>query len=877
MTLGVVLGHSALAAPLFPDVKDDHWAKDAVAALAAKGLLEGYPDGTFKGDRAASRWEVAMIVARLLAKMEQSQATFATKADLDDLRKLVDSLKDELGALGVRVTNLDEQVGRLDKRVTELERITFYGYVDTRVSGISIRNTGAAAQRSLNPAVQVNTIDYNAAVGSVVGAGGALPGVAGIVVPPAFSPFSDGPLTTTNWQTGQPLVNGVGFTSKAVLGVKVKVTDDIDAGAEFAAYTSQGNNVVDAYYGVNANYLSNPFTQTAVVNGAGGDQQGLNNSPYTRMTLDHFWIRHAPTDTTLTIGAFSGTNFDRDVYGGMINPNMTGPTYLDNFGVDVRGTVKVGNGEGLKIQWEAMGSKLPDGDTGALPGTTGYGTSYQSHVEGANINFLFNDEHGNVKLNFLHATDDASGGTAQTVGLLQAPNVVLNWVNPNGYYYSQLGAAATAGIGSTSDKRPIPTIAALGVDGSVAAQARLGLLPTGAPNVGGIGPQNQITYGASASYKFDNAYEPKIYGSYAHSDYESNKNSGYTVGADAYRGGASILLLDKAIDLDASYLSVAARFSPFVIAIPEIGGITSPLWRTPDFNYNQNEFSLHDTTEFPNNRQGVRAKMTWKFLPTGRFIVEYGRLNQTQTSLQDVRFSAGALGGTTPNTPVLGFSPGFVDPVFTGFSPYTFASANGNGLAVPLENPRGYEENIYVSAGHKWLFDEATSNRGLTLSAGFKGVKFERDSNLSSLVAGGKGIQGEDVNYVNLAFQGFHFGLDYDITDNFTAKLGFTQIDIFGHLDPLGGSASYAESLGFAKFTNVDMTELFPQIGFEYRLSDDVTWGSDFRYYFDTDHVPSGQYVNSGLEALNFYSGPQSAHPFNWQGIQWNTSFKVKF
>ncbi|MFX8106576.1 S-layer homology domain-containing protein, partial [Acinetobacter baumannii] len=70
----------AMSAPMFPDVPD-MWAKDAVAALAAKGILEGYPDGTFKGDRAATRYEVAMIVARLLAKMEQEHATFATKAD----------------------------------------------------------------------------------------------------------------------------------------------------------------------------------------------------------------------------------------------------------------------------------------------------------------------------------------------------------------------------------------------------------------------------------------------------------------------------------------------------------------------------------------------------------------------------------------------------------------------------------------------------------------------------------------------------------------------------------------------------------------------------------------------------------------------------
>ena len=69
----VTMAAPAFAAPLFPDVPENHWARDAVATLAAKGIVEGYPDGTFKGDRAATRWEVAMVVARLLAKMEQER------------------------------------------------------------------------------------------------------------------------------------------------------------------------------------------------------------------------------------------------------------------------------------------------------------------------------------------------------------------------------------------------------------------------------------------------------------------------------------------------------------------------------------------------------------------------------------------------------------------------------------------------------------------------------------------------------------------------------------------------------------------------------------------------------------------------------------
>ena len=111
------------AAPLFPDVSDGHWSRDAVAALAAKGLVEGYPDGTFKGDRAATRWETAMVVARLLAKMEDAHPTFATRSELEEIQKLAAALREELDALGVRVTALEESTDRLERRVTELSRM----------------------------------------------------------------------------------------------------------------------------------------------------------------------------------------------------------------------------------------------------------------------------------------------------------------------------------------------------------------------------------------------------------------------------------------------------------------------------------------------------------------------------------------------------------------------------------------------------------------------------------------------------------------------------------------------------------------------------------------------------------------------------------
>jgi hypothetical protein len=64
----VGIAATALAQP-FADTPTNHWAYEALAQLAAKGLIQGYPDGTFKGDR-TTRYEMAMVVARLLARIE---------------------------------------------------------------------------------------------------------------------------------------------------------------------------------------------------------------------------------------------------------------------------------------------------------------------------------------------------------------------------------------------------------------------------------------------------------------------------------------------------------------------------------------------------------------------------------------------------------------------------------------------------------------------------------------------------------------------------------------------------------------------------------------------------------------------------------------
>ena len=124
----VVTGMGASATP-FSDVPANHWAYQAIQSLAADGLVEGYPDGKFKGDRPLTRYEMAVLVARVIAKVQANGAGYASKADLDKLQKLIDALKDELDSLGVRVTNLEDALDALDKRTKFAQSIALHGTI----------------------------------------------------------------------------------------------------------------------------------------------------------------------------------------------------------------------------------------------------------------------------------------------------------------------------------------------------------------------------------------------------------------------------------------------------------------------------------------------------------------------------------------------------------------------------------------------------------------------------------------------------------------------------------------------------------------------------------------------------------------------------
>ena len=101
-------GVSAYAANPFSDVSTSDWAYQAVSQLSDQGIVEGYPDGTFRGQRNITRYELAQIIARLMANEDQFNAE--QRATID---KLAGEYADELDNLGIRVSNLESKVGNI--------------------------------------------------------------------------------------------------------------------------------------------------------------------------------------------------------------------------------------------------------------------------------------------------------------------------------------------------------------------------------------------------------------------------------------------------------------------------------------------------------------------------------------------------------------------------------------------------------------------------------------------------------------------------------------------------------------------------------------------------------------------------------------------
>ena len=143
MTIGAASTTFAAANP-FSDVPRDHWAYDAVTQLAADGVVEGYGDGTYRGDRNITRYEMAQMTAKAMAKGDMSASD---KALVD---RLAAEFADELNNLGVRVSNLEKHADMV--KFTGFLR---YDYLSNRKEDTAKKNKDRVRFR-LFPSAEVN-------------------------------------------------------------------------------------------------------------------------------------------------------------------------------------------------------------------------------------------------------------------------------------------------------------------------------------------------------------------------------------------------------------------------------------------------------------------------------------------------------------------------------------------------------------------------------------------------------------------------------------------------------------------------------------------------------------------------------------------------
>ena len=699
-------------------------AQDAVALLREWGLVDGYPDQSFKGDRAVSRYEAAMLLAKALIALEQRHENFVAKAQLAELRRLRDEFASELEALGLRVTSLEDEVGLLERRVEEQERILFSGEFVTRFVGQSFTNQG---RHNSGP----GGTNFDQLVGTIAGAN----------FLPHFEPT--GVLPVLDYTSGRPLTNGTGFTSTLFLNANFLLDNSWEGDLRLFAHSSTGSSVVDALWGTSAPYLANPFTGTVNL----ADPQGRNHTPFTSAGFESLNVGDGKT--LFTVGRFDQKLLNPAVYLGPVNPGIEGPVTLGNFGV--RGLTEF---EPFTV--ELFGTKLPDGNPGAGgPGydTNALGAAVQYHEDGLTLT-----------ANFLRAANESSGGLPLTVGQVSTFNGLAgqfyaNWVNPPEYFVGFQGGSGSpnvAGAGSLSDKRPVPGFANTDAFGAMAT----------------LGPQAQTSAGLSAVWEIS---DWRLFGDYAFSNYRSNKNSSFDVNDSLWRVGAEVDLFDDAVEVGLDYRYTGAAYDPFVLTFPTtVTGtrVFRAYHRLPSFDQFWHMYSLHNSADYPRNRKGFWLDTSWRYHPDGLLKFGYRNLRQVRSSLQNVRLPASSLGLSTPDVDVLGHTPGFMDVVFREYSPLSFdASLN------PLEDRIGQVESFALEAhqvftGSPWRVDLE-----------YEQWHFSRGSNLAPSLGGSQNLVDLKTSAGSLSV-GRQLGQDVLLTLGYQRASMVGHYDPFGVYNP---------------------------------------------------------------------------------------------
>ncbi|HEX7005309.1 MAG TPA: S-layer homology domain-containing protein, partial [Trueperaceae bacterium] len=130
--LAALFASGAFAQTPFPDIPDNHWAAEAVEQITDLGIVIGFPDGTFRGNEAFTRYQAALVVSRLLDVInEDLDARLAlSEEDMASLRNALQELASDVAAQGVQLSSVESTVASLSddvaantNRLDELENL----------------------------------------------------------------------------------------------------------------------------------------------------------------------------------------------------------------------------------------------------------------------------------------------------------------------------------------------------------------------------------------------------------------------------------------------------------------------------------------------------------------------------------------------------------------------------------------------------------------------------------------------------------------------------------------------------------------------------------------------------------------------------------
>ncbi len=303
----ILISFPASAGPL-EEIEKDNEVYDALRLLEEGNFIEGYPDGFFKGDRPLTRYEAAMAVARIVAKLQLMEASTPQKPDMslymtEDDRKLLNNLikefRSELTSLGISIINIENTLEHLNGRIEKLEKIKVKGALN--VTAVSI---GYAPD-------EMNTKSF----------GNPNP------VSPTPGPVIMQDRDRYNGANGGSLLfSGSAIMSRLDLNISSNITEHIKAGIDLISYSSFGEKGIIDECGIMPPYNTMGQISTAL---------------HFDTQAGTFWFdSDGDVDLTGQIGEFNVKNISRNLFFGIRNSfSYGGRDVLPMNGIDISGTL----------------------------------------------------------------------------------------------------------------------------------------------------------------------------------------------------------------------------------------------------------------------------------------------------------------------------------------------------------------------------------------------------------------------------------------------------------------------------------------------------------------------------------------------------------